>query len=147
MAKKKKIKNLVKLQIPAGQASPAPPVGPVLGQNGISIPQFVQEFNSRTSDIKPGLVTPVEITVYADNSYEFITKTPPVANLIKDELNLELASGEPESVKVGSLTLDQVRSIAEIKMPDVNADTVEACMEMVKGTARSMGVTIEGEEE
>lgn len=147
MAKKKKIKNLVKLQIPAGQASPASPVGPVLGQNGISIPQFVQEFNSRTSDIKPGLVTPVEITVYADNSYEFITKTPPVANLIKDELNLELASGEPESVKVGSLTLDQVRSIAEIKMPDVNADTVEACMEMVKGTARSMGVTIEGEEE
>ena len=141
MAEKEVVKQ-IKLQIEAGKASPAPPVGPALGSSGVNIMQFVKEFNDRTAN-QAGLIIPVVISVYADKSFEFITKVPPVAVLIKKALGLKSASGKPNKEKVGKLTLAQVRAIAEQKMPDLNAASIEAAMSMVKGTARSMGITVE----
>ncbi len=138
----KKVQAIVKLQIPAGKATPAPPVGTALGPHGVNIMQFTKEFNAKTAD-QPGMIIPVVLTVYQDRSFTFITKTPPVPVLIKKELNLTKASGEPNKTKVGNLTKDQVQKIAEIKMPDLNAASIEAAMEMVAGTARSMGITVE----
>ena len=137
-----KITGYVKLQIPAGKATPAPPVGPALGQHGVNIAAFTKEFNERTKN-DMGMIIPVVITVYTDNTFTFITKTPPVPVLIKKELNLQTASGRPNRDKVGKLTKEQVQKIAEIKRPDVNATDLEAIMSMVKGTARSMGITVE----
>ena len=137
----KKITGYVKLQINAGKATPAPPVGPALGAHGVNIMGFCKEFNERTKN-EVGLVIPVVITVYADRSFTFITKTPPAAVLIKKACNLEHASGVPNKTKVASLSKAQVREIAELKMPDLNAASVESAMRMVEGTARSMGVTI-----
>lgn len=137
----KKITGYVKLQINAGKATPAPPVGPALGAHGVNIMGFCKEFNERTKN-QVGLVIPVVITVYADRTFTFITKTPPAAVLIKKACNLEHASGVPNKTKVASMTKAQVREIAELKMPDLNAASVEAAMSMVEGTARSMGVTI-----
>ena len=137
-----KVVGFVKLQIPAGKATPAPPVGPALGQHGLNIMSFTKEFNERTkNDI--GLIIPVVITVYADRSFTFITKTPPAAVLIKKACGIETASATPNKTKVAKLTKDQVRKIAETKMPDLNAASIEAAMSMVAGTARSMGVTVE----
>ena len=136
-----KVVGYVKLQIPAGKATPAPPVGPALGQHGINIAAFTKEFNERTKN-DVGLIIPVVITVYSDRSFTFITKTPPVPVLIKKALGLESGSGKPNKTKVGQLTQAQVREIAEKKMPDLNAASIEAAMSMVKGTARSMGVTV-----
>ena len=137
----KKITGYIKLQLPAGKATPQPPVGPALGQYGVSIPNFTKEFNERTkNDI--GLIIPVIITVYADRSFTFITKTPPVPVLIKKALGLDSGSAKPNKTKVGQLTQAQVREIAEKKMPDLNAASIEAAMSMVAGTARSMGVTV-----
>ncbi len=138
----KKVEAIVKLQIPAGQATPAPPVGTALGPHGVNIMQFTKEFNAKTAD-QNGMIIPVVMTVYQDRSFTFITKTPPAAVLIKKELGLKAASGEPNKTKVGQLTKEQVQKIAEIKMPDLNAGSLEAAMEMVAGTARSMGVTVE----
>ena len=138
----KEISNLIKLQIEAGKASPAPPVGPALGSSGVNIMQFVKEFNDRTAS-QAGLVVPVVISVYADKSFEFITKVPPVAVLIKKELGIQKGSGKPNKDKVAKLTKDQVKAIAEQKMPDLNAASLETAMSMVAGTARSMGVTVE----
>jgi large subunit ribosomal protein L11 len=137
----KKVIGFVKLQIPAGRANPAPPVGTALGPQGINIMAFCKEFNSRTQS-QDGLILPVEITIFADKSFTFILKTPPAAILIKKELGLEKGSGQPNRVKVGTLTRAQVRKIAEMKMPDLNCDTVESAMAMVKGAARSMGVEV-----
>lgn len=137
----KKITGYVKLQINAGKATPAPPVGPALGAHGVNIMGFCKEFNERTKN-QVGLVIPVVITVYADRSFTFITKTPPAAVLIKKACNLEHTSGVPNKTKVASMTKAQVREIAELKMPDLNAASVESAMRMVEGTARSMGVTI-----
>ena len=138
----KKIVGYVKLQLQAGKATPAPPVGPALSQYGIAIPNFTKEFNERTkNDI--GLIIPVVVTVYADRSFTFITKTPPAAVLIKKACGIETASATPNKTKVAKLTLDQVKQIAETKMPDLNAASLEAAMSMVKGTARSMGITVE----
>lgn len=139
---KKKIAALIKLQVPAGKATPAPPVGPALGPHGVSAPQFVQQFNDATKNLEPGLLIPVVITVYGDRSFSFITKTPPAAVLIKKALNLKSASAEPNRVKVGTLSQAQLREIAETKMPDLNANTVEAAMNIIAGTARSMGVEV-----
>lgn len=137
-----KVTGYIKLQIPAGKATPAPPVGPALGQHGVNIMSFTKEFNERTQkDI--GYIIPVVITVYADRSFSFITKTPPAPVLIKKELGLESASGVPNKTKVGTLTKEQLRKIAEIKMPDLNAANIESAMSMIAGTARSMGVTVE----
>lgn len=141
MAEKEVVKQ-IKLQIEAGKASPAPPVGPALGSSGVNIMQFVKDFNDRTAS-QAGLVIPVVISVYADKSFDFITKVPPVAVLIKKALGLKKGSGKPNKEKVGKLTLAQVREIAEQKMPDLNAASIESAMSMVKGTARSMGVTVE----
>ena len=142
---KKKVTGFVKLQIPAGKATPAPPVGPALGQHGINIAGFTKEFNERTKkDI--GLIIPVEITVYADRSFTFVCKTPPAAVLIKEKLGLKSASGIPQLKFVGTLTQDQLREIAEIKLPDLNANDIDAAMRIVAGTARSMGVRVEGVE-
>lgn len=138
----KKVSKFVKLQVEAGKATPAPPVGPALGQAGVNIMAFVQEFNARTAK-QQGLIIPVEITVYEDRSFTFITKTPPAAVLLKKAAGLERASGEPNKNKVGKVTKQQVREIAETKMPDLNANDVEAAMLMVEGTARSMGITVE----
>ncbi len=138
----KKVTAMIKLQVNAAKATPAPPIGPALGQHGVNIPGFCKEFNERTAK-QAGLVIPVIITVYSDRSFTFITKTPPVPVLIKKALNLESASGRPNRDKVGMLTKEQVRQIAETKMPDLNAGSVEAAMRMVAGTARSMGVTVE----
>lgn len=138
----KKVQALVKLQIPAGKATPAPPVGTALGPHGVNIMQFTKEFNARTAD-QAGLIIPVVLTVYQDRSFTFITKTPPVPVLIKKKLGIESGSKVPNKSKVGNLTKEQVREIAEMKMPDLNAATVEAAISMVKGTARSMGVTVE----
>jgi large subunit ribosomal protein L11 len=135
----KKILTLIKLQIPGGQANPAPPVGPALGQHGVNIMEFCKAFNAQTCD-QNGRITPVEITVYEDRSFDFITKTPPAAVLIKEALRVEKGSGEPNRAKVGRLSRDQLRSIAETKMPDLNARDVEEAMRVVAGTARSMGV-------
>ena len=137
----KKITGYIKLQIPAGKATPQPPIGPALGQYGVPIPNFTKEFNERTkNDI--GLIIPVIITVYADRSFSFITKTPPAAVLIKKACGIETASGVPNKTKVASITKEQIRKIAETKMPDLNASSVESAMSMIAGTARSMGVTV-----
>jgi large subunit ribosomal protein L11 len=141
---KKKIAALIKLQVPAGKATPAPPVGPALGPHGVSAPQFVQQFNDRTKNVEPGLLTPVVITVYADKSFTFITKTPPAAVLIKKACGLEKGSSVPNKDKVATIRADQVRSIAEQKMVDLNATDIEGAMRIIAGTARSMGVTVEG---
>ena len=137
----KEVTGMIKLQLPAGKATPAPPVGPALGQHGVNIMGFCKEFNAKTAN-QAGLIIPVVITVYQDRSFSFILKTPPAAVLIKKELGLESGSGVPNRTKVGSLTKDQVRKIAELKMPDLNAATIETAMSMIEGTARSMGVTI-----
>ena len=136
-----KVTGYIKLQIPAAKATASPPVGPGLGQHGVNIAQFIKEFNERTKN-DVGLIIPVVITVYSDRSFTFITKTPPVPVLIKKALNIESGSGKPNKTKVGQLTMAQVREIAEKKMPDLNAASIEAAMSMVKGTARSMGVTV-----
>ncbi|GMA07113.1 50S ribosomal protein L11 [Tetragenococcus halophilus subsp. flandriensis] len=138
----KKVENIVKLQIPAGKATPAPPVGPALGQAGINIMGFTKEFNARTAD-QAGMIIPVVITVYEDRSFTFVTKTPPAAVLLKDAANVDKGSGEPNKNKVAKVTSDQVREIAETKMEDLNAADVEAAIRMVEGTARSMGITVE----
>ena len=143
MAPKKKIAGYIKLQIPAGGATPAPPVGPALGAKGVNIMQFCQAFNAATQD-KGSTIIPVEITVYEDKTFDFVTKTPPAAILIKEALKLESGSGEPHTTKVGTLTKEQLRQIAETKMPDLNANDIDAAMKIVQGTARSMGVRIEG---
>ena len=142
----KKVTGYIKLQVPAGKANPAPPIGPALGQHGVNIPGFCKEFNERTAK-QAGLIIPVVITVYSDRTFTFITKTPPVPVLIKKALNIETASGRPNRDKVGKLTKEQVREIATTKMPDLNAASIEAAMSMVAGTARSMGVTVEEERE
>ena len=138
----KKVTAYIKLQVQAAKATPAPPIGPALGQHGVNIPGFCKEFNERTAK-QAGLVIPVVITVYSDRTFTFITKTPPVPVLIKKALNMETASGRPNRDKVGKLTKEQVREIATTKMPDLNAATIEAAMSMVAGTARSMGITVE----
>ena len=138
----KKVTGYIKLQIPAGKATPAPPVGPALGQHGVNIVQFTKEFNARTAD-KGDVIIPVVITVYADRSFSFITKTPPAPVLIKKACNLKSASGEPNKTKVATISKDKVREIAETKMPDLNAGSIEAAMSMIAGTARSMGVGVE----
>ena len=137
----KKVTGMIKLQLAAGKATPAPPVGPALGQHGVNIMGFCKEFNAKTAN-QAGLIIPVVITVYQDRSFSFILKTPPAAVLIKKELGLESGSGVPNRTKVGSLTKDQVKKIAELKMPDLNAATLESAMSMIEGTAKSMGVTI-----
>ena len=138
----KKIMGYIKLQIEAGKATPQPPIGPALGQYGVSIPNFTKEFNERTKN-QMGYVIPVVITVYADRTFSFITKTPPAPVLIKKACGIETASGTPNKTKVASLTKEQVKEIAEKKMPDLNAATLETAMSMIAGTARSMGITVE----
>ncbi len=137
----KKVTGFVKLQIPAGRANPAPPVGTALGPQGINIMMFCKEFNARTQD-QNGIILPVEITIFADKSFTFITKTPPAAVLIKKELGIEKGSGVPNRTKVGKITKAQVRKIAELKLPDLNTDSIESAMAMVAGAARSMGVEV-----
>ena len=138
----KKVTGYIKLQIPAGKATPAPPVGPALGQHGVNIVQFTKEFNARTAD-KGDLIIPVVITVYADRSFSFVTKTPPAAVLLKKACNIKSGSGAPNKNKVAKISKDKVREIAEMTMPDLNAGSVEAAMSMVAGTARSMGIVVE----
>jgi len=137
----KKVEGYIKLQIPAGKATPAPPVGPALGQHGVNIVEFTKQFNARTAD-KGDTIIPVVITVYADRSFSFITKTPPAAVLIKKAAKIQKASGVPNKNKVASITKAQVKEIAETKMPDLNAASIEAAMSMIEGTARSMGISI-----
>ena len=139
----KKVAAIIKLQCEAGKATPAPPVGPALGQHGVNIMEFVKSFNERTAS-QAGMVIPVEITVYEDRSFKFITKTPPAAILLKKAAKLDKASGEPNLNKVGKVTKAQVKEIAELKMPDLTATTVEAAMRMIEGTASSMGIVVEG---
>ena len=138
----KKVTALIKLQVNAGKATPAPPIGPALGQHGVNIPGFCKEFNDRTAK-QVGLVIPVVITVYQDRSFTFITKTPPAAELIKKAAGVAKGSGEPHKTKVASLSKDQLREIAEQKMPDLNANDIEAAMKIIAGTARQMGITTE----
>ena len=138
----KKVTGFVKLQVPAGQANPAPPVGPALGQHGVNIMEFCKQFNARTQS-QIGLIIPVEITVFADRSFTFITKTPPAAVLIRKALGLEKGSGVPNKEKVGTLTQKQVREIAQAKLPDLNTKKIDSAMKQVAGTARSMGVEVE----
>ncbi|NLO84345.1 MAG: 50S ribosomal protein L11 [Clostridiales bacterium] len=138
----KKVKSLIKLQVTAAKATPAPPIGPALGQHGVNIPGFCKEFNERTQK-DAGMIIPVVITVYTDHTFSFITKTPPVPVLIKKELNLKSGSAHPNKDKVGTLTKEQLNKIAEIKKPDVNASELESIARMVAGTARSMGITVE----
>ncbi|NLV88992.1 MAG: 50S ribosomal protein L11 [Tissierellia bacterium] len=138
----KKVMAVVKLQIPAGKATPAPPVGTALGPHGVNIMQFTKEFNAKTAD-QAGMIIPVVLTVYQDRSFSFITKTPPAAVLIKKAVGIESGSGEPNKNKVGKISKAKIREIAELKMPDLNAATIEAAMSMVAGTARSMGITVE----
>ncbi len=137
----KEVANVIKLQIEAGKATPAPPVGPALGSSGVNIMQFVKEFNDRTAN-QPGMIIPVVITVYSDKSFEFVTKVPPVAVLIKKAIKIEKGSGKPNKEKVAKITTEQVKAIAEQKMEDLNAASLETAMSMVKGTARSMGVVV-----
>lgn len=136
-----KVTGYIKLQIPAGKATPAPPVGPALGQHGVNIMQFTKAFNERTKN-DMGLIIPVVITVYSDRTFTFITKTPPASVLIKKACNIESGSGVPNKTKVASITKEQVKKIAEQKMPDLNAASIETAMSMIEGTARSMGVTV-----
>ena len=138
----KKVTGYIKLQIPAGKATPAPPVGPALGQHGVNIVQFTKEFNARTAD-KGDLIIPVVITVYADRSFSFVTKTPPAAVLLKKACNIKSGSGVPNKTKVATISKDKVREIAEMKMPDLNAASVEAAMRIIAGNARSMVFTVE----
>ena len=138
----KKVKTQIKLQIPAGAANPAPPVGPALGQHGVNIMDFCKQFNERTKSMEAGMTVPAVITVYEDRSFTFITKMPPVSSLLKRAAGLAKASGEPNRNKVGKITLKQAQEIAQQKMPDLNANSLEAAVEMVKGTARSMGIEI-----
>ncbi len=138
----KKVIAVVKLQIPAGKATPAPPVGTALGPHGVNIMQFTKEFNAKTAD-QAGMLIPVVLTVYQDRSFTFITKTPPVSVLLKKAAGLDLGSGEPNKTKVATISKDKVKEIAEIKMPDINAGSIEAAMSMVAGTARSMGIVVE----
>ena len=137
----KKVVGKIKLQIPAGKANPAPPIGPALGQHGVNIMQFCKEYNAKTQD-KAGTIVPVEITVYEDRSFDFVLKTPPCSELIKKAAKIEKGSSTPNKTKVGTITAAQVTEIAKIKMPDLNANTIEAAEEMVKGTARNMGATV-----
>jgi len=139
----KKLMTVIKLQIPAGKANPAPPVGPALGQHGVAIPVFCQQFNARTNSMGDNIV-PVEISVFEDRTFTFITKTPPASSLILKAINAQKGSGEPNKNKIGTITSAQVRQIAETKMPDLNCHDVEAAMKTVSGTARSMGVKVEG---
>ena len=139
----KKVIGFIKLHVPGGQANPAPPVGPALGQHGVNIMEFCKQFNAKTSD-KQGLTVPVEITVYADRSFTFITKTPPAAVLIKKAIGLQKGSGEPNREKVGTISRAQLAEIAETKMQDLNANDIDSAVEMIAGTARSMGVVVEG---
>ena len=138
----KKVEGYIKLQIPGGKATPAPPVGPALGQHGVNIMQFTKEFNARTAD-QDGMIIPVVITVYADRSFSFVTKTPPAAVLLKKACNLKSASGVPNKTKVATIKRSEVQKIAELKMPDLNAASVEAATSMIAGTARSMGIVVE----
>lgn len=138
----KKVAGFIKLQIPAGKATPAPPVGPALGQHGVNIMGFCKEFNEKTAN-QAGMIIPVVITVYADRSFTFITKTPPAAVLLKKAAGIEKASGVPNKEKVAKVTQEQIREIAELKMKDLNAATIEAAISMIAGTARSMGITVE----
>ena len=140
---RKKLMTVLKLQIPAGQASPAPPVGPALGQHGVNIMDFVQAYNNATAS-QAGTIVPVEISIYEDRSFTFITKTPPAAVLLRQAARLEKGSPEPHKEKVGSVTRAQVREIAQIKMPDLNANDIDGAMKIVEGTARSMGITVDG---
>ena len=140
----KKVEGFVKLQIAAGKANPAPPVGPALGQHGVNIMEFCKQFNARTQDqAADGMIIPVVITVYADKSFTFVTKTPPAPVLIKKAAGLDKASGEPNKKKVGKITAAQAEEIAKTKMPDLNAASIESAVEMIKGTARSMGIIVE----
>ncbi len=138
----KKVTGYIKLQIPAGKATPAPPIGPALGQHGVSIPEFTKQFNARTAD-KGDLVIPVVITVYSDRSFSFITKTPPAPVLLKKACNIKTASSTPNKTKVATISKAKVQEIAELKMPDLNAASLEAAMSMIAGTARSMGIVVE----
>ena len=140
---RKKLMTVLKLQIPAGQASPAPPVGPALGQHGVNIMDFVKAYNEATGS-QAGTIVPVEISIYEDRSFTFITKTPPAAVLLRQAARIEKGSGEPHKEKVGTVTRQQVRDIAETKMPDLNANDIDAAMKIVEGTARSMGITVAG---
>ena len=137
----KKVEGYIKLQIPAGKATPAPPVGPALGQHGVNIVEFTKQFNARTAD-QGDLIIPVVITVYQDKSFTFVTKTPPAAVLLKKACNIQSGSGVPNKTKVAKISKDEVRKIAELKMPDLNAASVEAAMSMIAGTARSMGIEV-----
>ena len=138
----KKVTGYIKLQIPAGKATPAPPVGPALGQHGVNIVQFTKEFNAKTAG-QEGMIIPVVITVYADRSFSFITKTPPAAVLLKKACKIESGSGVPNKTKVATISKEEIQKIAELKMPDLNAGSLEAAMSMIAGTARSMGITVE----
>jgi len=138
----KKVIGMIKLQIPAGKATPAPPVGPALGQHGVNIMGFCKEFNAKTAD-EAGMIIPVVITVYADRTFTFITKTPPAAVLLKKAAGLESGSGVPNKQKVATIGMDKIREIAELKLPDLNASSVETAMKMIAGTARSMGIVVE----
>lgn len=137
----KKVVALIKLAIPAGKANPAPPIGPALGQHGVNIMAFCKEYNAKTAD-KAGLIVPVEISVFEDRSFTFVLKTPPASVLIKKAIGIDKGSGQPNSVKVGTITRDQLKEIAETKMPDLNANDVESAMRIIEGTARNMGVTV-----
>lgn len=141
---KKKVTGYIKLQVPAGKATPAPPVGPALGPHGVPAPQFCQQFNDKTKNYEPGLTIPVVITVYQDKSFTFITKTPPAAVLIKKACNISSGSGEPHKVKVAKIKRSQLQEIAETKMADLNANDIDAAIKIIAGTARSMGVEVEG---
>ena len=138
----KKVEGYIKLQIPAAKATPAPPVGPALGQHGVNIVQFTKEFNARTAG-QEGMIIPVVITVYSDRSFSFVTKTPPAAVLLKKACNIKSGSGEPNKVKVATISKDKIKEIAETKMPDLNAGSLEAAMSIIAGTCRSMGVVVE----
>lgn len=140
---KKKVSAIIKLQVPAGKATPAPPVGPALGPHGVSAPQFCQAFNDKTKNLEPGLIIPVVITAYSDKSFTFITKTPPAAVLIKKAIGLQSGSAKPHMNKVGKISSAQVREIAQTKLPDLNANDVDAAMKIIAGTCRSMGVVVE----